>query len=227
MSPAPLSRRTSREHGVGATRTLLVPVGSCEQHGPHLPLSTDSVIAEALCAMVATRRDVDVAPTLGYSASGEHAGFPGLLSLGTEVTASVLVELIRSARASWRRVVIVSAHGGNVDALRRVAEVARRDGDAVVIWMASEPDGDAHAGLSETSIMLHIDPALVRATALEPGDDLDSHWMTRAREGGIAAVSANGVLGDPRGATSQLGSSIMERWCAEVVAMIDEAWSQQ
>ena len=102
VSPAPL---------------LAVPLGSLEQHGPHLPLDTDTRIADAVARGLAARRgDVVVAPALPYGASGEHAGFPGTLSLGLDALGSAVVELVRSADA-FRGVVLVNGHGGNLAAL--------------------------------------------------------------------------------------------------------------
>ena len=102
---------------------LLVPLGSTEQHGPHLPLRTDTMIAEAVALELgerlrATGTDATVAPALPYGASGEHEGFAGTLSIGTRALAQVLVELGRSAGLWCERVAFVNAHGGNVDALR-------------------------------------------------------------------------------------------------------------
>src|SRR5829696_8104302 len=111
------------ELGEGATgaagRLLAVPLGSCEQHGPHLPLATDTLVAGALAFRLAAQRtDVVVAPAMPFGASGEHAGFPGTLSIGTDALESVLVELGRSAD-QFAGVVFVNGHGGNVDALSR------------------------------------------------------------------------------------------------------------
>jgi mycofactocin system creatininase family protein len=223
--PTPLATRSSVEQSRRARDCLLIPVGSFEQHGPHLPLSTDTIIAKAVCEDVVKLRAVDVAPALAFSASGEHAGFAGLLSIGTETTTSVLSELIRSSRDSWSSVILVSGHGGNLDALVTVAETARREGDAIAFWLARESDGDAHAGATETSVMLSIDPQLVNLDLLESGDEagqLSSGWMQRARESGIRAVSPSGVLGKPRDATVQRGWELRQRWCAEVVTLIDD-----
>src|SRR5689334_11179637 len=92
---------------------LVVPLGSTEQHGPHLPLGTDSAIAAALAGrLAAARADVVVAPALPYGSAGEHAAFPGTLSIGAAALELVVVELVRSADA-FAGVVLVSGHGGN------------------------------------------------------------------------------------------------------------------
>src|SRR4051794_7460005 len=94
---------------------LVVGLGAHEQHGPHLPLDTDTVIASALCRALAERRAVRLAPTLPYGSSGEHAGFDGTLSIGQDALRLVVVEL---ARSSDGPVLFVCAHGGNAEPLR-------------------------------------------------------------------------------------------------------------
>ena len=140
----------------GGRTVLAVPLGSLEQHGPHLPLDTDTRIAVAVAAGLAARRaGVAVAPAVAYGASGEHAGFPGTLLIGHEVLADLLVELVRSARRSFAGVVLVSAHGGNEEALSLLQARCAAEGDDVLVWRAAcpgrgrarRPDGDlADAG---------------------------------------------------------------------------------
>src|SRR5690349_17736840 len=137
-----------------ATPILVVPVGSCEQHGPHLPLHTDTVIATALARELATRRnDCVVTPALTISASGEHQGFPGTLSIGVAAMTDLLIELARSA--DWSRgVVFVNGHGGNATAMARAAEVLTGESRRVLVWWPRVADGDLHAGHVETSLMM-------------------------------------------------------------------------
>src|ERR1700754_2770975 len=98
---------------------LAVPLGSTEQHGPHLALSTDTDVAVALCAALAEARpDGVVAPPLPYGATGAPAGFASPLSIGTAVLTTVLVELGRSASETFGRMLVVSGHGGNARAVR-------------------------------------------------------------------------------------------------------------
>src|SRR5471032_1559117 len=119
----------------GARHVLAVPLGSLEQHGPHLPLDTDTKIAVELAERLAARLPgVAGAPALPYGASGEHAGFPGTLVVRHEVLADIVVELVRSARTSFGGVVVISAHGGNAEGLSMAEQRCRAEGDAVLVW---------------------------------------------------------------------------------------------
>jgi creatinine amidohydrolase len=221
-----LARLTWPEAGEGGGRSVVaVPVGSTEQHGPHLPLSTDTCIASELCRRLAgVRDDVVVAPALPYGASGEHASFPGTLSVGHEALFAVLVELGRSADA-FAGVVFVSAHGGNSPTLSRAAALLVGEGRAVRAWSlpaGGHPGADAHAGHTETSVMLALHPDMVGEGA--PGNIAPlSALAPDLRRGGVAAVSANGVLGDPTTASAEAGLEILERWAEDLVSSL-EGW---
>ncbi|WP_433034422.1 mycofactocin biosynthesis peptidyl-dipeptidase MftE [Actinomycetospora sp. CA-053990] len=145
---------------------LLVPVGATEQHGPHLPLGTDTAIA----ATVAARSGHPVAPALPYGASGEHESFPGTVSIGTETLAAVIVELGRSACRFARRLVLVNGHGGNVGALRAAVALLRSEGRDVAWFPCGVPGADAHAGHHETGVMLALAPDTVRPDLAAPGN---------------------------------------------------------
>jgi len=211
--------------------TVIVPVGSVEQHGPHLPLDTDTVVAVAVAEGLAARLRIEqpgvwVAPAVAYGASGEHQAFPGTLSIGTEALRVLLVELARSL-ATWAgRVVFVNGHGGNVAALTTAVAQLVAEGHHAS-WAACatrhEPGTtpgsppDLHAGRTETSLMLHLRPASVHLDLAEPGDRRALRELLPAMmTGGVAAVSANGVLGDPTGATAEEGRVVL-------AAMIDAA----
>lgn len=203
---------------------VLVPLGSTEQHGPHLPLDTDTTIASIVCDALVARLiadDVDavVAPAIAYGASGEHEGFPGTISIGTAALTTLLVEYGRSASAWAGRIVFVNGHGGNVEALTQAVPLLVHEGrDAA--WLPCAPDPallerdvrvDAHAGRTETSMLLAAVPDRVRADRIEPGNDAPlRELMPGLRSGGTRQVSANGVLGDPRDAAADEGRLLID-----------------
>jgi mycofactocin precursor peptide peptidase len=131
----------------GPRRLLIVPLGSLEQHGPHLPLDTDTRIAVAVAARAcAGRVGVGVAPPIAIGASGEHADFPGTLSIGTEALRLVLVELGRHASLHWPAMLFVNGHGGNALAISDALKVLRDEGRRCHAWHAgvrSAPPADA------------------------------------------------------------------------------------
>lgn len=194
--------------------TIVVPVGAVEQHGPHLPVDTDARIAAdiAACAVddaASDEVDVLLAPTIAYGASGEHEGFPGTVSIGAEVLERLIVEYGRSACRWASRIVFVNGHGGNALALAAAVRLLRYEGRDVAWWPCAFPGADAHAGDTETSLMLAMSPDEVRADAFEVGVTTPvSQLMDQLRDGGVAAVSANGVLGDPTAADSTRGAAL-------------------
>jgi mycofactocin system creatininase family protein len=190
---------------------LVVPLGSVEQHGRHLPLATDTVVAQTVAEEVAPRLDGAVlAPALAYGASGEHEGFPGTVSLGTAALTALLVEYGRSAGRWAGRLLVVNGHGGNLDALRSAVPLLRSEGRDVAWFPCGVPGGDAHAGYTETSLMLHVEPDLVRQELAAAGETAPiGELLPRLRAGGVRAVSPDGVLGDPAGATAAAGARLV------------------
>lgn len=219
-----LASATSPDLSAGPT--VLAPVGSTEQHGPHLPLDTDTVIAVAVAtaaadALVARGCATVVAPAIAYGSSGEHQDFAGTSSIGTGVLHDVLLELTRSMSTWAARVVFVNAHGGNVTALRSaVAQLVREGHDAAWVPCATE-NVDLHAGRTETSLMLHLAPWNVRLTRAEAGNTAPlEELLPLMIAGGVKAVSTNGVLGDPTGASGAEGAAILGAMVEDVTAFV-------
>jgi len=209
----------------GTAPMVLVPVGSTEQHGPHLPLDTDTRIATAVAHRVAADLDCPTAPALGYGASGEHRGFPGTVSIGTTAMAAVLTEYGRSACEWAGRLVFINGHGGNAEALCDAVTLLRGEGRDAAWAGCSAPGGDAHAGHTETSLLLHLSPHLVCTGRLAPGNvEPLSELMPRLRRGGVAAVSGSGVLGDPRTATAAAGREILAAMVADCATRV-QRWT--
>lgn len=208
--------------------TLFTPLGSTEQHGPHLPLDTDTRIANAVATAAAGELAADtgdgrtaLAPAIAYGSSGEHQSFAGTISIGTEALTRVLVEYARSATQWCRRIVFVNGHGGNIEATVSAVRMLRSEGRDIAWWACAVEGGDAHAGHVETSLLLHISPENVRREEVLAGNSAPlRELMAPMRAGGVAAVSAIGVLGDPTTASSQEGARMlatMTRQCADAV----------
>jgi mycofactocin system creatininase family protein len=189
---------------------LVVPLGSVEQHGHHLPLATDTAIAGAVAEAVAGGLDgALLAPALAYGASGEHEGFPGTVSIGTPALIGLLVEYGRSACRWAGRVLLVNGHGGNLDALRAAGSLLRSESRDVAWFPCGVPGGDAHAGRTETSLMLHVEPDWVLGDRAVAGETTPiGELLPRLRAEGVRAVSPTGVLGDPAGATAEEGAAL-------------------
>lgn len=212
---------------------LLVPLGSCEQHGPHLPLDTDLRIACYLSDQLAqTRSDVVIAPPITMSASGEHQGFAGTLSIGAEVLESVVIELVRSALPApgvgpFVAVLFVNGHGGNIAAANAAVRQLQAESRSVAVWNPQVPGGDSHAGRTETSMLMYFDPSCVRTEQLQSGST--ERWRDigpRVMAEGLGSVTPNGILGDPRDATAQEGAET----CAALVRNLEDFvadWREQ
>ena len=203
-------------------------MGSTEQHGPHLPLDTDTRIATAVAR--AATEDLNgsagdrylLAPAIAYGASGEHEGFAGTVSIGTEALTTVLVEYGRSACGWAQRLVFVNGHGGNVAALRAAVPRLRAEGRDAAWCPCIVEGGDAHAGHTETSVLLHISPADVQTEDWCSGNRAPlATLLPQMLRGGVAAVSEVGVLGDPTTATPMEGARIFEQMVTECSRRID------
>jgi creatinine amidohydrolase len=204
---------------------LVVPLGAVEQHGHHLPLTTDTTVASAVAGAAAGALDgALLAPALAYGASGEHEQFPGTISLGTEALTGLLVEYGRSACRWAGRVLVVNGHGGNLEALGAAGAVLRAEGREVAWFPCGVAGADAHAGRTETSLMLHVEPAGVQGERAVAGETTPiGRLLPRLRREGVRPVSPTGVLGDPAGASAEEGAALLAGLTARLVAAVG-AW---
>jgi len=224
--PSELGNSTTRQLR-SLSPALIIPLGSTEQHGPHLPLDTDTRIATAVASSVAGHLSGDwmLAPAVAYGASGEHEGFPGTVSIGTAALRLLLIEYGRSACRWASRLVFVNGHGGNVQAVAEATTVLREEGRDAAWCPCAVSDGDAHAGHTETSVLLHISPEDVWTEECAPGNAAPlAELIGPMRRGGIAAVSPVGVLGDPTTASAAEGARLFAEMVDESVRRI-VAWS--
>lgn len=232
--------------------TLVVgALGAVEQHGPHLPLDTDSVIARALLNAALERLDgsldVVVLPPMAIGASDEHKSFPGTLGLDA-VTFAGMLETIGSdvARAGGRRIVWVNGHGGNRAAMDIAALALRRRFGMLAVKctytrLGDPPGGDVgelargfHGGWLETALMLHLAPDRVHADRLAdfraPGiEDSGSALLGPEGPASFAWLSEDlnpeGVIGNAAAATAGQGARLVEFYAERIVRVLEEAAS--
>ena len=238
-----LADRTWPELGeyVAEESLAVAPLGSTEQHGPHLPLATDHLIAEALAREATERAEVLCTPTIDVGVSPHHRQFHGTMWVDAPVFREYVENLSRNlAYHGVEKIVYVNAHGGNVAHLREVGRRLHDDGTAFAIewmWNESLPDlveelfdqPGPHGGPKETAMIQHIAPDLVRDDQLEA-----------ARDGGVPSVEAaetvvhgartfydaidntdNGVLGDQTDATGKKGKRLFEAATDQLVQLLD------
>lgn len=229
----------------------VLPLAAIEQHGPHLPLSTDLDIADALIGAALTRVQSDISvcvlPTMNVGLSLEHDAFAGTLSLTPETALATLTELGNSvARAGFRRLVLFNSHGGNKAVVDLAALKLRATHRMLVVkanYFRFAPPPDAlpaaelrhglHGGALETSMMLHIAPHKLRLQAVSDWPSLAEQMAASARklapegEAGFAWLAADlnpaGVTGHARLANAELGARLVSHFADALAAVIEDA----
>jgi creatinine amidohydrolase len=229
--PTPLADRTTRAfaESLDDVEVGLLPVGSTEQHGPHLPLSTDHLAAEA----IAERVDNDAAtllPTLPVGVSDHHRQFHGTLSVSDGAFERFVRETVESlAGHGVRKVVAVNGHGGNEGALTRAARRLRAEGTAFLApwhWWDATNVVVGHADQHETSVVLHLREELVDAGRLAEAEaDGAASWGKRVHGASVGFDTADftdsGAVGHPSEASAQLGRDLVEEGVEELDALVD------
>jgi creatinine amidohydrolase len=214
---------------------IVVPLGAVEQHGPHLPLNTDLVVAEAAsqAAVAAAGAECDVwlLPALPFTKSNEHAWAAGTVWLSATTLLAVLDDIGRSiASTPARRVLFVNGHGGN-SSLVSVAIRELRLKHGLMTFLAhphvpadqggSSAAGElgmgVHGGMDETSVMLHLRPDLVDMSLARRSVPEKLAENSHVRFGGTVSFGwlssdfgPDGVIGDPTGATAEIGRDMFE-----------------
>jgi creatinine amidohydrolase len=222
-----------RQSIAAGNRTVVVPTGSIEQHGPHLPVATDTCLAVALAdRVVAQVAGTLRGPVVSLGISAHHLAFPGTISVRQETFLEVLGDYVASLeRHGFRTAYVFSAHGGNFAALAELERWAngRAGGIRVLCYADLErffqgffavsraegiPDAvcGVHAGEGETSEMLAVSPAAVRLRAAATGfvGSYDDAAQRKLWSEGIQALTENGVMGDPRAATAERGERYLD-----------------
>jgi creatinine amidohydrolase len=200
--------------------TAILPTGSFEQHGGHLPLATDSLVATAIAERLAADYHLFQLPALTFGCSHEHADFPGTVSIRATTLATVINDVFDSlAQSGIERLVIINAHGGNY-----VLSNIVQEGNATGRRMALFPQGaewqearneaglqtshhdDMHAGEAETSILLHGFPDVVHESSATDHLAEDRRYLLTT---GMRPYAPDGVIGRPSLATAQKGDDLL------------------
>jgi creatinine amidohydrolase len=225
----------------GGMRTAVVCAASSEQHGPHLPEATDALLGEAFAAGLARRLgDALVAPVIRPGCSEHHMAFAGSLTISAPLLMEILDAYVESLRRhGFRRFVVFSSHGGNFPVLAEWERSRRPDNTTVISDIAifdsafdairrfgRDDTAGPHAEVLETSMMLHLRPELVHMDRAEPGFTGEME-LDDLLQKGMRALSANGVIGNPVGATPEMGAAVLkavvERLYRSDVAQRDSA----
>lgn len=206
-------------------RTVVIAAASSEQHGPHLPEATDELLGEALAIKLARRLgDALVAPVIRPGCSEHHMAFPGTISIEPDLLIALLDGYIASLRRhGFTRFLVFSSHGGNYPVL---AEWQRRGLPDGVVLLADlegltgtmlrtlnrfgrDDKTIPHADVSETAEMLYVHPDLVHMDRAVTGfvGEVD---LPELLSGGLRPITDSGILGDPLGATPEMGNAIMD-----------------
>jgi creatinine amidohydrolase len=239
-----LGSMTTAEAAAAVDGVVIIPAGAHEQHGPGLPLATDLVRAEHIAEQVASAAPghVVVGPVIPVGVSPHHMAFAGTITLSTTTFAAVVREYVASLyRHGWRKVLVITGHGGNNATLTTVGQdLLTTHPDLAFAWtpvtalagpaLPDTTEVSGHGGEAETAQMLYLAPELVRQDRLEKGttslDELDPVARLSRRDGHPSLpvrydrLSANGILGDPTTATAANGESIVDAVVARISSFV-------
>ena len=220
------------EEGLLRTRTVFLPFGSVEEHGAHLPLSTDTIQAYEVGKKAALQIPLFVAPPLHYGNCRSTSCHPGTISIRTETLKMLLKDIVRSLQGQGlRNFIVLTGHAGGAHrlALQDAGEELLTELSTIKIAVVTEYDlavmegraiietvEDAHAGEIETSRILHTHPALVKGSSPEEYPSFPVGILVRNKR----AFWPGGVWGNPARATAEKGRRLEELVVAKVVALV-------
>lgn len=236
METIRMEEMTAPEIGKAIERgftTVVIGVGSTEQHGPHLPTMTDTRIGDELAHRVALKLGNALqARTIPFGVSEHHLAFGGTVSIPCETLAAILRAYVSSlARDGFRRIVFLPSHGGNFATVQEVIDESPSSHPEVVVtghadllefqefsegtsarFGISAGASGGHAGENETALMLALEPDLVRRDRFAAGyvGPLGEEQIRIVLGEGMPALTPNGVLGDPTDATAGHGEAYLE-----------------
>jgi creatinine amidohydrolase len=211
-------------------RRIIIPLGAIEQHGPHLPITTDTIIAEYLANQISKKISSYILPTIPYGVSYEHKPFFNI-SISNDLLSDLLSQICVSlAENGFNYVIILNGHHGNMGAMQYVPQKVVKDNSRVNVfginyWQLIEREFD-HAGFVETSLMMAIQPELVQMEKCKKGyvDEKRLHatYSTFLNNPASFKITRNGVWGDPTKACEKEGKKIISVTVKNLVRSIKE-----
>jgi creatinine amidohydrolase len=217
-----LPNTTSADERHRGASIAVLPVGSFEQHGAHLPLATDAMIATVIAQEIAETYDLFLLPAITIACSHEHAGFPGTVSISAATLHAMINDIAASLAANGvHRLLIVNGHGGNY-VLSNIVQEASIHGPTMALFprtadwdsaraasgMTTNGHDDMHAGELETSILLHAHPDVVRPE--HKSADHDANHRPHLLTLGLRAYTTTGVIGRPSLGTAEKGKAVLD-----------------
>jgi creatinine amidohydrolase len=215
------------------TRTIVIPFGTIEEHGSHLPLNTDSLIIQEALKLVAKKKKFFLAPIVHYGVCTTTRGHPGTISISSETLRLLSTDLvIDSYKKGLRNFLLISGHGGSLhmSALKESAEMLVEKLKDIriavfspydVLWKElseiAETPNDSHAGELETSMVLYLAPELVKGRAPEEYPKIPKPFIVRDK----VKYWRGGVWGDPQKATAEKGKKAIELMIEKIAEIID------
>ncbi|RMD52341.1 MAG: creatininase family protein [Nitrospirae bacterium] len=215
------------------TKTVLIPFGTIEEHGSHLPLFTDSLIVERVLIEVSKRRKVFLSPTLHYGVCTSTRKHPGTISISPDALRKLTYDMVKSFyEKGLRRFFLISGHAGSIHmvALREVGEVLIEELSNLEIAVFSlydimlkdlvslaETKNDSHAGEIETSLMLYLTPHLVKGMAEEEYPTFPKPFIVKDK----LHYWPGGVWGNPKKASKEKGERVFNMMVDKVIEIID------
>jgi creatinine amidohydrolase len=217
-----LTTATSRDEANRRAQVAVLPIGSFEQHGDHLPLITDTIVACAIAREIAEAYDLFLLPPITFSCSHEHAAWAGTVSISAATLYAVIADIRESLhRSGVEKLVLVNGHGGNY-VLKNIVQEASADGPHMALFpnsedwrrareaggMTTSEHDDMHAGELETSVLMSTFPRVVRGGVEDA--DVDAPHRPHLLTVGMAGYTTTGVIGRPSRGSEQKGKSLIE-----------------
>ena len=218
------------EEGQKESRTVILPVGATEEHGPHLPTFTDTIEALETARAVAQRRDVFLAPPVHYGVCRSTRGFPGTITVSHDALRAYVKDLLISfAESGFERVLILTGHAGSqhISALKEACQMALQERDLRVSLVslfdlidptAVETLHDGHAGEIESSMMMAIRSDLVAELPEEHFPRRPQFLIMKS----VRHLMGSGIMGNPSRATAGKGELFIQMAAEGVIRALDE-----